>query len=94
MIGIEDSTTLQAHIGECSRIINEPSYRDLTLVVDGTSMTQVLDTAYAPAFVNIAIKCHAVLCCRLSPIQKAKVCWFYTVFGVLLCLFCGQYKRE
>ncbi|XP_035434011.2 phospholipid-transporting ATPase IF [Spodoptera frugiperda] len=73
MIGIEDSTTLQAHIGECSRIINEPSYRDLTLVVDGTSMTQVLDTAYAPAFVNIAIKCHAVLCCRLSPIQKAKI---------------------
>ncbi|KAH9632793.1 hypothetical protein HF086_012618 [Spodoptera exigua] len=73
MIGVEDNTTLQAHIDECSRIISEPSYRDLTLVVDGTSMTQVLDTEYAPAFVNIAIKCHAVLCCRLSPIQKAKI---------------------
>lgn len=73
MIGIEDNTTLQAHLDECSRIISEPSYRDLTLVVDGTSMTQVLDTVYAPAFVNIAIRCHAVLCCRLSPIQKAKI---------------------
>uniref|UniRef100_A0A2A4JGX5 Phospholipid-transporting ATPase n=1 Tax=Heliothis virescens TaxID=7102 RepID=A0A2A4JGX5_HELVI len=73
LIGVADNIALQAHFDECRRIINEPSYRDLTLVVDGSSMCLVLDTPYAPAFVEIAVKCHAVLCCRLSPIQKAKI---------------------
>ncbi|KAJ8721706.1 hypothetical protein PYW07_002481 [Mythimna separata] len=73
LIGIDDDIALQAHLTECRRIIGEPSYRDLTLVVDGTSMSQVLDTASAPAFADIAMNCHAVLCCRLSPIQKAKI---------------------
>ncbi|XP_047019641.1 phospholipid-transporting ATPase IF isoform X2 [Helicoverpa zea] len=73
MIGVADNIALQAHFEECRRIISEPSYRDLTLVVDGSSMCLVLDTPYAPAFAEIAVNCHAVLCCRLSPIQKAKI---------------------
>ncbi|XP_026732773.1 probable phospholipid-transporting ATPase IF [Trichoplusia ni] len=73
LLGVEDSVSLQAHLDECKRIIAEPSYRDLTLVVDGASMAHVLDTPFAPAFVEISLSCHAVLCCRLSPIQKAKI---------------------
>ncbi|XP_063822366.1 phospholipid-transporting ATPase IF-like [Ostrinia nubilalis] len=73
LIGVEDDVTLQAHVTECRRIISEPSYRELTLIVDGTSMSQILDTDYAKHFVEISMQCHAVLCCRLSPIQKAKI---------------------
>lgn len=73
LIGVEENAALEAHIDECRRIISEPSFRDLTLIVDGTSMAQILDTDYAKSFVEISMQCHAVLCCRLSPIQKAKV---------------------
>lgn len=70
---------MQAQLDECKQTVNAPDYRDITLIVDGTSMAQILDTTYAPQFVDISLKCHAVLCCRLSPIQKAKV------YFLLLC---------
>jgi magnesium-transporting ATPase (P-type) len=73
LIGVEDEVSVRAHLAECRRIVEEPSYKDLTLIVDGTSMSHILDTAFASAFVYISLQCHAVLCCRLSPIQKAKV---------------------
>ncbi|XP_075974263.1 phospholipid-transporting ATPase IF-like [Anticarsia gemmatalis] len=73
LIGVETDEALQAHLEECKRITHEPSYRDLTLIVDGASMSLVLDTPSAPAFVSISMMCNAVLCCRLSPIQKAKI---------------------
>ncbi|KPI96871.1 putative phospholipid-transporting ATPase IF [Papilio xuthus] len=73
LIGVKDELALQAHLEECQRTILEPSYRDLTLIVDGTSMSCILDTPAAPAFVDVSLKCNAVLCCRLSPIQKAKI---------------------
>ncbi|XP_048480436.1 phospholipid-transporting ATPase IF isoform X1 [Plutella xylostella] len=73
LINIEDNTKMQAQLDECKQTVNAPDYRDITLIVDGTSMAQILDTTYAPQFVDISLKCHAVLCCRLSPIQKAKI---------------------
>lgn len=73
LIGLETEEALKAHFDLCLRTLAEPSYRDVTLVVDGTSVAIILDTQYADTFVNISLKCSAVLCCRLSPIQKAKV---------------------
>ncbi|CAH2075970.1 unnamed protein product, partial [Iphiclides podalirius] len=73
LVGVRDDVALQAHFEECRRAASEPSYRDLTLIVDGTSMAGILDTPAAPQFVDLSMKCDAVLCCRLSPIQKAKI---------------------
>ncbi|CAG9785399.1 unnamed protein product [Diatraea saccharalis] len=73
LIGIDNEDALRINLAECTRIMNEPSYKDLTLIIDGTSVTQILDTPYANVFVDITMHCHAVLCCRLSPIQKAKI---------------------
>ncbi|KAI5633171.1 cation transport ATPase (P-type) domain-containing protein [Phthorimaea operculella] len=73
ILNVTDEESLQAHLAECSRIAKETSYREMTLVVDGTSMSQILDTKYVPLFVDISLKCNAVLCCRLSPIQKAEI---------------------
>ncbi|XP_073949125.1 phospholipid-transporting ATPase IF-like [Choristoneura fumiferana] len=73
IIGVEDDEALKAHLEECRRILAEPSYKDIALIVDGTSMSLILDKAAASAFVEISLKCNAVLCCRLSPIQKAKI---------------------
>ncbi|KAJ2942708.1 hypothetical protein O0L34_g2178 [Tuta absoluta] len=73
ILNVCDEESLQAHLAECNSIARETSYRDMTLVVDGTSMSQILDTKYVPIFVDISLKCNAVLCCRLSPIQKAEI---------------------
>ncbi|KAI5632367.1 cation transport ATPase (P-type) domain-containing protein [Phthorimaea operculella] len=73
ILNVTDEESLQAHLAECNRIAKETSYREMTLVVDGTSMSQILDTKYVPLFVDISLKCNAVLCCRLSPIQKAEI---------------------
>ncbi|CAH0714141.1 unnamed protein product, partial [Brenthis ino] len=73
LIGIETEEALKTHLELCLRTLGEPSYRDVSLVVDGTSVATILDTPYAPVFVDISLQCNAVLCCRLSPIQKAKI---------------------
>ncbi|XP_047509225.1 phospholipid-transporting ATPase IF [Pieris napi] len=73
LISVEDELALQQALELCRQTVEEPGYQDLTLVVDGVSMANVLDTVYARDFVDISLKCSAVLCCRLSPIQKAKI---------------------
>ncbi|RVE49642.1 hypothetical protein evm_005699 [Chilo suppressalis] len=73
LVGIKNEDELITHLAECTRIMNEPSYKDLTLIIDGASVAQILDTSYAKIFVEITMNCHAILCCRLSPIQKAKI---------------------
>ncbi|XP_041988181.1 phospholipid-transporting ATPase IF [Aricia agestis] len=73
LVDVQTEEAMLAQLEHCNRAIEEPSYREVTLIVDGTSMSQILDTALADTFVDISLKCHAVLCCRLSPIQKAKI---------------------
>lgn len=73
IIGVSDESAIEAHLTECKRITEQPTYRDLTLIVDGSSMSFILNTHYATMFSDIALNCNAVLCCRLSPLQKANV---------------------
>lgn len=42
------------------------------LLIDGPSLGICL-TSYPKRFRDLAIKCRAVLCCRLSPLQKCEV---------------------
>ncbi|KAL1200978.1 putative phospholipid-transporting ATPase 8 [Cardamine amara subsp. amara] len=43
------------------------------LVIDGKSLTFVLDTKLDKKFLELAIRCNSVICCRSSPKQKALV---------------------
>eukprot|EP00210_Caulerpa_lentillifera_P009522 g9080.t2 len=43
------------------------------LVIEGTALTQMLKAAYQLRFLALCQKCRAVVCCRVSPIQKAQV---------------------
>ncbi|XP_063723941.1 phospholipid-transporting ATPase IF-like isoform X3 [Symsagittifera roscoffensis] len=46
----------------------------LAIVVDGQSLAQTLkDKVNKDLFLAIALRCDAVLCCRLSPLQKSEV---------------------
>lgn len=49
---------------------SRPEY---ALIIDGTSLKHALeDRQCRPVFLDLATNCKAVLCCRVSPLQKAK----------------------
>lgn len=45
----------------------------LALVIDGKSLTFALESDLEKLFLDLAIMCKAVICCRVSPLQKALV---------------------
>lgn len=49
------------------------SNTEYALIIDGTSLKHALeDRQCRPVFLDLATNCKAVLCCRVSPLQKAK----------------------
>ncbi|KAJ7594628.1 calcium transporting ATPase [Mycena floridula] len=46
---------------------------DLALVIDGKSLGFALEKPLSKTFLELAIMCKAVICCRVSPLQKALV---------------------
>merc|ERR550519_2069099 len=46
---------------------------ELTLVVDGKSLEFTLEPELKNDFIDLCISCKAVICCRVSPIQKAEM---------------------
>ncbi|KAN0083007.1 hypothetical protein V8E54_002095 [Elaphomyces granulatus] len=45
----------------------------LALVIDGKSLTYALEKDVEKSFLDLAVACKAVICCRVSPLQKALV---------------------
>ncbi|KAH0831015.1 Ca-transporting ATPase [Lanmaoa asiatica] len=46
---------------------------DLALIIDGKSLTFALEKEVSKSFLELALLCKAVICCRVSPLQKALV---------------------
>jgi len=46
---------------------------DLALIIDGKSLGFALEKDISKTFLELAIMCKAVICCRVSPLQKALV---------------------
>ncbi|KAF8639497.1 hypothetical protein AX17_001402 [Amanita inopinata Kibby_2008] len=46
---------------------------DLALIIDGKSLDFALEKDISKTFLELAIMCKAVICCRVSPLQKALV---------------------
>ncbi|GAA95052.1 hypothetical protein E5Q_01707 [Mixia osmundae IAM 14324] len=45
----------------------------LALIIDGKSLAFALEKPLSKDFLRLAVKCKAVVCCRVSPLQKALV---------------------
>ena len=56
------------------------------LIIDGISIECIFSNNKQDDFRGIAMKCVAVLCCRMSPSQKANVI-FYLSINFKLCLY-------
>lgn len=60
------------------------SYEALALIIDGKSLTYALEDDVKNLFLELAIGCASVICCRASPKQKALVSFtFYFPFSLL-----------
>lgn len=52
---------------------NPSDSEDLALIIDGKSLGFALDKSISKSFLDLAVLCKAVVCCRVSPLQKALV---------------------
>lgn len=45
----------------------------LSLLIDGKCLMYALDPSLRSMLLNLSLNCSAVVCCRVSPLQKAQV---------------------
>ncbi|KAI0881871.1 phospholipid-translocating P-type ATPase [Annulohypoxylon maeteangense] len=62
----------------------------LALVIDGKSLTFALDPDMEKIFYDLAVMCKAVICCRVSPLQKALVVKLVKKFSSEILLAIGD----
>lgn len=55
---------------EYMRTVSEPK---LALVIDGKCLMYALDPSLRVKLLNLSLNCSSVVCCRVSPLQKAQV---------------------
>jgi phospholipid-translocating ATPase len=61
---------------------NRPAHTGgFAVVIDGDTLRHVLDPALKPLFLNLGTQCDTVVCCRVSPAQKALTVKLVLVFG-------------
>ncbi|VDK56473.1 unnamed protein product, partial [Cylicostephanus goldi] len=68
----EETCTKLAQLAERSRQL-EADKKQFALVIDGKSLVHALVGDCREPFSELAMRCHAVVCCRMSPMQKAEV---------------------
>lgn len=72
IVECQNELQLNGHFEALEREIFRNSGNEYALLIDGASLALALNS-YPERFRDLAYKCHAVLCCRLSPLQKCKV---------------------
>ncbi|XP_071060706.1 phospholipid-transporting ATPase IA isoform X3 [Pseudochaenichthys georgianus] len=63
--------TLSHHCG----VLGDALYKenDFALIIDGTTLKYALTFGVRQYFLDLALSCKAVICCRVSPLQKSEV---------------------
>ena len=56
-----------------SSIVTEKTQTPCALIIDGESLNYALEPDMRSQFLDFALRCEAVVCCRVSPLQKALV---------------------
>ncbi|KAG0494855.1 hypothetical protein HPP92_005849 [Vanilla planifolia] len=72
---IKDSVRqdLDRYLDEAQQLLHSPHGPKLTLVIDGKCLMYALDPALRVKLLNLSLNCSSVVCCRVSPLQKAQV---------------------
>jgi len=59
----------------------------VALIVGGTTLKHALHTSLRASFIDLALSCKAVVCCRVSPLQKAEIVEMVRSFPSGLCYY-------
>ncbi|KAH9329629.1 hypothetical protein KI387_001737 [Taxus chinensis] len=70
---IQSSTLFSTVSESMSQVVGERMYMPLALIIDGTSLVYILESALEEELFDLATKCTVVLCCRVAPLQKAGI---------------------
>jgi len=63
---------------------------ELTLIIDGRSLTHAMEEDIQNDFIRLCTSCKAVICCRVSPLQKAEVVELVSKFTKSITLAIGD----
>ncbi|XP_037051247.1 probable phospholipid-transporting ATPase IA isoform X4 [Bradysia coprophila] len=63
---------------------------NVALIVDGTTLKYALSCDLRREFLDLCISCRVVICCRVSPMQKAEVVDLVTVYTKCVTLAIGD----
>ncbi|GBG85508.1 hypothetical protein CBR_g40147 [Chara braunii] len=64
---------LTSAMAEAQSIESSHDGRDLALVIDGKCLSYAFDPQLRHTLLQLSMRCKAVVCCRVSPLEKAKV---------------------
>lgn len=66
-------TQLKSCVDEAQQILRTASGPKIALVIDGKCLMYALDPSLRGMLLNLSLNCTSVVCCRVSPLQKAQV---------------------
>lgn len=66
---------------------SQSNTESFALIIDGKSLTYALEDDVKFKFLDLALKCASVICCRSSPKQKALVSVLFSEVQITLLLF-------
>ena len=85
------STNKEIDLNEIVRRIRKKLGKDLSLIVDGVTLEQILkDSILRQSFFNIAFAAKSVICCRTNPKQKSRVVQLVKTYGKWITLAIGD----
>lgn len=79
---IKDSVkqSLKSYLEEAQHSLSSTPGRKLALIIDGRCLMYALDPTLRVDLLGLSLICQSVVCCRVSPLQKAQVniisCWY------------------
>lgn len=73
---------LKRCIDEAERCLHMAPTPKLALVIDGKCLMYALDPQLRGSLLRLSLNCSSVVCCRVSPLQKAQV-WLFVANYIL-----------
>ena len=64
---------LKKCLDEAQHYLHSAPGPKVTLVIDGKCLMYALDPTLRVMLLNLSLNCTSVVCCRVSPLQKAQV---------------------
>ena len=70
---------LKKYQEEAQQYLHTISGPKLALVIDGKCLMYALDPNLRGMLLNLSLNCTSVVCCRVSPLQKAQVTSYFVL---------------